>query len=308
MAVARFAGLEQGGIQLALGASDELPSLPKPRGIDSIRVTDLSNGKVLFEDDFSNGPAAEWKADAQNFILQDGVLGAHEERNLTLSDRPWTNYVVDMTFKNPSAGALRVPHADGSGVEYSFRPLRHYDNGFTRFEAGRAGQLQASPIERDRFGTVKSLLAMALRTYPYIFPLLAAAFIVVAALQFIGPVRLPANIQQSLVDVPGSPAGLAAFGLIVTAFINYSYGDHMPHVPDELAYIFQAKLLSGFHLTAPVPPVAAVFDYFYPPFILVYHGHWTGVYPFGHPLMLAIGAKIGAMWLVPAVPAPPPCS
>ena len=201
MAVARFAGLEQGGIQLALGASDELPSLPKPRGIDSIRVTDLSNGKVLFEDDFSDGPAAEWKANGQNFILQDGVLGASEERNLTLSDRPWTNYVVDMTFKNPSAGALRVrTTANGSGVEYGFRPLRHYDNGFTRSEAGRAGQyVPGPPIELDRFGTVESLLAMALRTYPYIFPLLAAGFILVAALQFVGPVRLPVSIQQGLV-------------------------------------------------------------------------------------------------------------
>ena len=304
-AAARFdAAPQQGGLQLVLGETEDVPSLPKPRGIDSIRVTDLADGKVLFQDNFTHGPAIDWRPQGQAFIVHHGVMGSLQAQTLKLDNRTWKDYVVDMTFRNPSAASVMLrAGADGSGVAYGFRPFRQYDNGFTLTKSGQADQYVGGQfIELDRVGTVKSLLAMALHTYPFIFIFLTVAFLLIAALQFVGPLRLSLSLQQALIDTPWfGAAGLAAFGLVVTAFINYSYGDHMPHVPDEVAYIFQAKLMAGFHLTAPIPLVTNVFDYFYPPLIISQHGHWMGVYPFGHPLMLAIGVKIGAMWLVPAV-------
>ena len=303
--IARFAAPPQGGILLTLGDTDEIPSLPKPRGIDSLRVTDLTNGTVLFEDDFSNGPSSDWSGEKQGLIVGHGILGASKETGLTLGERPWKDYVVDMTFKNITGASIRVRATDDtSGVEYFFRPLRHYDNGFTIIQQGQGGQyIGGKPIEIDRVETVKSLLAMVLQTYPYIFVFLAIAFLFVVALQLLGGgLRFAGSIRDSLADVPWfAAAGLAAYGLVVAAFINYSYNDHMPHVPDELAYLFQAKLLTGFNLTAAVPPVGEVFDFFYPPFIVVREGHWMGVYPFGHPLLLAFGEMIGAVWLVPAI-------
>jgi hypothetical protein len=303
--IARLDAPPQGGVNLTLGDTEEIPSLPKPRGIDSLRVTDLSNGKVLFQDNFSNGPSSDWAGERQDLTVDHGIVGTRSEAVLSLGERPWKDYVVDMTFTNLSGASIRMRSTtDNSGVEYFFRPLRHYDNGFTLFEQGQAGQyVGGKPIEVNRVETVKSLLAMVLQTYPYIFVFLAMAFLFVIVLQFLGGgLRIPGRIRDSLVDAPWfAAAGLAAFGLVVAAFINYSYSDHMPHVPDELAYLFQAKLLTTFHLSAPVPRVGEVFDYFYPPFIVVQDGHWIGVYPFGHPLLLAFGEMIGAAWLVPAI-------
>jgi 4-amino-4-deoxy-L-arabinose transferase-like glycosyltransferase len=304
-ALARLDAPEQGTIQLVLGSTEDVPSLPKPRGITSIRVSSLSNGQTLFEDDFKNGPSPEWSTNPGMLVIGNGVVGARGETPLTLGARPWTDVVIDMTFRNPGAVVLRMrATTDNSGVEYYFRPFRHYDNGFTLIQAGTPGQyFGGTPVEVSNTETVKSLLAMVLGPYPYIFALLGIALLFVAALQFLGAsIHIPDRVRDSLVDAPWfAAAGMAAFGLIVTAFINYSYGDHMPHVPDELAYLFQAKLFAGFHVSAPEPRVPAVFDYFYPPFILVQNGLWIGVYPFGHPLLLAFGQKINAVWLVPPI-------
>ena len=48
-----LAGPLSGGIALFLGDTTDIPSLPQPRGIDRVRVTDLRTGNLLFEDDFS---------------------------------------------------------------------------------------------------------------------------------------------------------------------------------------------------------------------------------------------------------------
>jgi len=304
-AVARLNAPVAGGIALTLGHTQEIPSIPEPRGIDSIRVTDLTSGQLLFEDDFDDGPSSEWATEEAILAKYDGVVGATREVSLSLGQRPWTDYIVDMKFKNITGATLRVrATTDNSGVDYFFRPLRHYDNGFTSVSQGEPGQFVAGKfIEADRTETVRSLLAMVLDAYPYIFVLLAVAFVPVMALQLLGgAVRAPGTARASLTDIPWfAAAGLAAFGLVVTAFINYSYYDHMPHVPDEVAYLFQAKTLSSFHITAPIPPVSQVFDYFYPPFIVVAEGHWFGVYPFGHPFVLALGERLGAAWIVPPI-------
>ncbi len=46
--------LRRSGVILTLDDTTAVP-LPKPSGIDWVRVTDLSTGNVLFEDDFSSG-------------------------------------------------------------------------------------------------------------------------------------------------------------------------------------------------------------------------------------------------------------
>jgi 4-amino-4-deoxy-L-arabinose transferase-like glycosyltransferase len=302
MIVATFDAPEEGSILVLVGSTEETPSLPSPRGLDSIRVTDLSNNAVLFEDDFSDGISPEWRIDG--ISTKDGVLHAQQEVRLRLPARPWRNYVVDLEFKNLREGAVMVrSQSDDSGVAYGFRPFRHYDNGLSLIQGGQeAGFAAGPPISMDRTESVRSLVAMALGPYPQIFLFLAGAGVLVGLLQFARAVRLRPEFREKLSDVPWFvAAGLAAFGLVTAAYINYSYGDHMPHVPDELAYIFQAKLLASFDLTAPVPPVSEAFDYFYPPFIIVHDGHWMGLYSFGHPIMLAFGDLIGALWLIPAL-------
>ena len=303
LAKTALTGPQRGGIVIILNSTDSVPSLPKPRGIDSIRVLDSASGETLFEDSFSSGPKADWTI-AGTINVKDGVLGTPTEARLSLLDRDWTNYIVEATLRNFQSGAILVrAQSVDSGVYYAFRPFRDYDNNFAVIEGGQLHESTGGiPMELTRSETVKSLLSMVLHSYPYVFALLAVAFVVVLAVQLASVFGLPGEIA----GLPDSLAlaaaiGLAVFGFITTLFLNYSYGSHIPHVPDEVAYIYQAKLLATAHLTAPLPPVQEAFDFFYPPFFISIDGHWAGIYPFGHPLILSLGIKAGAVWLIPPI-------
>ncbi|MBP7686912.1 MAG: glycosyltransferase family 39 protein [Thermoflexales bacterium] len=75
----------------------------------------------------------------------------------------------------------------------------------------------------------------------------------------------------------------------------------MPHLEDEHANLFQAKVFASGRITAAevaVSPAA-----FYVPFILHVDGRVFGKYTPGYPLLLALGALIGQPWLINALAA-----
>ena len=296
-----FDAPSQGGIMLILADTQSLPSLPEPRGIDSVRVTDLDTNEVLFEDDFSSGYGPEWQASGA-FSSKNGVLGVTGRGVLDLLDASWRNYAVDVKYKNIEGSTIILrAQDDRTDVSYNFRPFRNLDNGLTLREEGQVvSRAPGRRIELSKSETIRSLVAMTLNPYPLVLLLLALGFLAVVALQFTGVLRAPralASVSPNLAWYVAAVITSGAFA--VTLFLNYSYGSRLPHVPDSVSYIFQAKLLASGRLAAPPPPVEEVFDFFFPPFIFLSGDKWASIYPFGHPLMLAIGARLGAIWLIP---------
>ncbi|HRV94235.1 MAG TPA: hypothetical protein P5526_18915 [Anaerolineae bacterium] len=95
-------------------------------------------------------------------------------------------------------------------------------------------------------------------------------------------------------------AGIA--GLCFIAFISiFLTVDHIfeyvPHSEDEVAYLFQAKVLAENRLTVPTPPQAHAF---WSPFVIDYQQQRFGKYPPGWPLLLSLGVRLGAPWLINA--------
>lgn len=87
----------------------------------------------------------------------------------------------------------------------------------------------------------------------------------------------------------------AALVTVVAAVLAAaSYGRH-PHVPDEVVYLYHARYLAAGHLTLPAPPVPAAFDVY---LMDVERARWFSTVPIGWPMMLAVGARLGAAWLV----------
>jgi len=71
--------------------------------------------------------------------------------------------------------------------------------------------------------------------------------------------------------------------------------ERLPHVPDEIVYLLQARYFAEGMLQLPPPPVAAAFDVdllFYEP------GRVFSPLPPGWPALLAVGVAVGAPWLV----------
>ena len=87
----------------------------------------------------------------------------------------------------------------------------------------------------------------------------------------------------------------ALFVVILAALLNvYSYERH-PHVPDEVAYLMQARFFANGSLTMPAPPVSEAFEDF---LMEVKGDRWYSVPPPGWALILAIGTLLGVPWLV----------
>ncbi len=89
---------------------------------------------------------------------------------------------------------------------------------------------------------------------------------------------------------------LIAFAAIVMMASQIS--EHVPHSEDEAAYLFQAELFALNRLTTPTPTLA---DAFWSPFVLDYQGRRFGKYHIGWPLLLNLGIRINAPWLVNAL-------
>ncbi len=96
-----------------------------------------------------------------------------------------------------------------------------------------------------------------------------------------------------------SPRGLilviCALALLATAAVAFFAFERLPHLEDEVAYLFQAKTMALGRLTVPSPSHP---DSFWTPFVLDYQGKRFGKYPPGWPAVLALGVWGRLPWLV----------
>jgi hypothetical protein len=91
---------------------------------------------------------------------------------------------------------------------------------------------------------------------------------------------------------------LILFSMGMSAFISDRVFERLPHLEDEVAYLWQAKLLArGRTVIASPEPHQA----FWQPFIVDYQGNRFGKYTLGWPLILSLGVLIGQPWLVNAL-------
>ena len=89
-----------------------------------------------------------------------------------------------------------------------------------------------------------------------------------------------------------SLAGVAAAFLVATRVF-----EAVPHVEDEMAYVWQAKVLAHGQMTAPTPPEP---QSMYVPFVVDANGHRSAKYPPGWPMVLALGMLLGIRtWVNP---------
>ncbi len=80
--------------------------------------------------------------------------------------------------------------------------------------------------------------------------------------------------------------------LLMAVYVN----ERLPHLEDEIAYIFQARTFARGQLWAPPPPIKRVF---FTPFVLTLeNGRRVGKYGIGWPLILALGERFNIGWLV----------
>jgi 4-amino-4-deoxy-L-arabinose transferase-like glycosyltransferase len=96
--------------------------------------------------------------------------------------------------------------------------------------------------------------------------------------------------------------------LFVVACVLFSFGmsahlsavvfERLPHLEDELAYLYQARILARGQLVVETPEPRLAF---WQPFVIDRDGNRFGKYPLGFPALLALGEIAGAGWMVNAL-------
>lgn len=106
--------------------------------------------------------------------------------------------------------------------------------------------------------------------------------------------RLPFSSRA----LPGLPVLMAALLFAAMASVATWSLDRTPHIPDETAYVFQAKIFAGNRLWVPPPPMPEFFTH---PHILVSPGRWSSKYPPMWSVLLSLGTRLDLTWMVDPV-------
>jgi hypothetical protein len=88
---------------------------------------------------------------------------------------------------------------------------------------------------------------------------------------------------------------MALAAVLSSGWVAYSVLERLPHTPDSLVYLLQARWLLDGSLSG---EVSAIQDHLQVPYTYVVENRWLAHYPPGWPLLLAIGVAVGLPWLV----------
>jgi 4-amino-4-deoxy-L-arabinose transferase-like glycosyltransferase len=91
-------------------------------------------------------------------------------------------------------------------------------------------------------------------------------------------------LKLTLIDWMAMCLSLLAIG--VSWLVSERVYEAMPHLEDEIAYVWQARLIASGQLTIPSPEFSKSFMV---PFVVDYEGQRFGKYPLGWPVLLGIG-------------------
>jgi hypothetical protein len=104
------------------------------------------------------------------------------------------------------------------------------------------------------------------------------------------------------------------FTFVVTNLISFFVFEHLPHIQDSIAQLFQARIFASGRLYLPAPAFPDFFDYTHIINIPAQTGHpasgfavenwpgpegrWYSQYPFLHSFFIMLGVLVGMPWIV----------
>ena len=90
---------------------------------------------------------------------------------------------------------------------------------------------------------------------------------------------------------------LVFFSIVMSALVSRTVFERLPHLEDEVAYLYQARIFARGDLVIESPQPRRAF---WQPFVVDYNDRRFGKYTPGWPAMLAAGVLLGQPWVVNA--------
>ncbi len=190
------------------------------------------------------------------------------------------------------AGIMVRGRDENNGLVFVVRPACN-DAFFFRLAEGEPGPVLALAPLRD-----VTLGRESLRLLGLLGRLGFRGALAVAGLWLLVNVRgRRARAARRRRRLPAWLRGAILFGIpvILTAWVGSVGLERVPHLADETAYWFQARLFAEGRLWAPVPLLPEFFEHDH---ILMRGGRWMAKYPPLFSVLLAGGMRAGVPWLV----------
>jgi hypothetical protein len=105
---------------------------------------------------------------------------------------------------------------------------------------------------------------------------------------------MDANSAGKNSGIPRPVIVASVFTLVFCGLFSALVFERVPHVNDEIAYVFQARLFLSGRLFAPSPCGREFFDFPH----IINNGRWYSIYPPGFPMLLVPGLILGAPWMI----------
>jgi len=223
-------------------------------------------------------PLGDWE-------LDDGaVAGTVWRRSIDVAG----NFTVNASFRGRFLSDLNLIL---TGVPtFSVAVRRGLINNDCFIRDGDGVTLAITSIDPTPAADVGAVLATLLRAAA-VAALLVALFTALAGTSFLAPVPAASRRWRAapLVVV------MALAAVLSSGWVANSVLEGVPHTPDSLVYLMQARWLLDGSLTG---EVSAIQNYLRVPYTYVVGARWLAHYPPGWPLLLAVGLAVGMPWLV----------
>lgn len=215
----------------------------------------------------------------------------------------------------PLPGGLHIPYRIPYGLFVALCLLAPGAAFLFRGVRAAAARLLASPA--TRYAAPASLACFAVSVFAGFFlqetahpePQLVRSTALYLSLGLGGVAMLSAGLYPRIADMalwqrlrsflsrvrlPWLLAALFAAEFALANLISYCAFEHIPHIQDSFAQVFQGTIFAAGRLTAPSPPLKELFDYMH----IINNGRWYSQYPPGHSFLLMFGVLAGAPWMV----------
>lgn len=274
-----------------------------PQAWDTVRVTDLEQNRLVYEDTFTESALRGWRIlEGEPFLRRGRVLSESSLTIVHAEPLPKRFRIEADLYWGRDAGVRLTSGKEQDYIALRFRPFRHGDATISLIENHRATKTLPGTVQNSWVTGLAVVTGKLLTSFWYMLALAGIGIVVTAALTVpVGYLTNNRTLERWVTKLGKvSLATLAVYGcaglsLAISGYLILTILGGTPHVQDSVVYLFQAKIFATGKLWVETPKWSAFFEHQY---VVNSQGRLYGQYPFGYPFILSLGVVFGAGWLV----------
>lgn len=269
--------------------------------IGSFSFENISKGNISISVNFfETFTPREIKQKTSRFYLSDdSKINYSQDAFLFNSVSELRGKTVGVEIKNLEQAGVHINFGDNEKYSIYLRPLRENDWSLAKTINGKEMFLKVSNrVPVSAWQQFRKIGMIVTEPFPYLVVFIFFIYMTKGKKNIFTLSKSTRKTNTKIISA------FVVFGVLLPFFwffyLNQRFIEGIPHVGDAVTYMLQAKFLAdGKICGVPKIPIE-LFDFFkgWGP-LLFDDRRWCGYYPFGHPLMLAIGVLIGTPGIIP---------